>query len=69
MDKEKLKIERLLPPANLSDNAQLALREFAASVVKENTINVQNSGNYIRYSFWSLYVMYRPFFRVCILSN
>ncbi len=58
MDKEKLKIERLLPPANLSDNAQiLALREFVASVVKENTINVQNSGNYIRYSFWSLYVM------------
>ena len=58
MDKEKLKIERLLPPANLSDNAQiLALREFAASVVKENAINVQNSGNYIRYSFWSLYVM------------
>lgn len=63
MDKKNYKIEnfliRLPNSSHSPDNAEmLALREFAASVVKENTINVQNSSNYIRYSFWSLYVMY-----------
>ena len=39
MDKEKLKIERLLPLANPSDNAQIfALREFAVRVVKKTLL-------------------------------